>query len=1196
MTVEELPQPSSEPDSAKAEIAAGTSAQPKALKPEGGGTSLDDLNSAPPQPSEPDAASVGSWPYWYKSPGASIDDAHKELFYAFTQWLKVYASDVWCGKKGLTLDNANHKNLRNSLVLELSRNAEEEVLLCDWWDRIIAKGHELALWKILLLSKVVIYKPLSAKFTRLDFQLLHGYRAMEQRWERDLLGDTYSQNLADMVIVSAIFNGGMTSVPMLMAVAQLRASRVIVCGQQVIVALEVPRTDDTLGHQIWYPDGVTSVLLLRWIESGAGSLSIGAAKSPSDVLKRALHVLRDIFKRLGLKQASSSLPTVRQFLRAARVAHGLQLCGHNEAYLAGDIACQSLSWTAFCRLRGIGHTEFPQDKAHSWKLPATRNARRESLPESQEHVTFSNHGPVGNGGLEDVLVHRDPNETRRALANNFESQGAEAPLLSNTFDPLAPEVSQITILRQMRYVLNKEGALENMKVLIDSRGSAWWPVVYQLACWVRWLLGAPIQENNLTSARSKVRQSTAYRYLSAIARHLIILVGSEDLMQLDVEDIEYFYEQCCERITSSDERAYFWLCIRMFHQFLVLHGAPEISFDELDGYIGARVATTAVNIVGEHEFAVFKSQVLLQKPKVGSALMMMLLVAILGFRLGLRRREVQMLWVHNFHPGPFPMLKVRASFLGTLKSQSAKRMLDLTLLIPPDELALLTEHCAMRKSEMNGLQGLIFCSPDMPRVPLAQSVLFDPITQCFQRILGSDGPVFRFHHFRHSFATWTFVKMSIADNTALMGADAQWLERCGVTVAGAKAFKERLYPRLVGMQEPLTRRNLHVLASMLGHLSPLTTLKYYIHLLDWICAAEVDFALRERVAHWSLDDVRRVCTLSESMPRKPPYKSCKDDRLQFLRLHVSHRPCDLISRPVLSEGDPSAPSLAPLLTLSLSAPTPGPERLLLLMSIAVRVMNEWWIASNQVMNAQSAINGVSPDPTMISLLEKRSQAAREHMDAYMRRLEQAQAMPSEWVAQACVRYRLVTAPRNEALVPRQFLSLPRLKSDRTEFWKIIDSTVDGFHKFSVRCDLVLTAKRMLERKGPQSGNLSFHQNFEELPRILNGLIAMGLNLQDMEFTVKFAGNDTNAFGKSIQANDLPGGILKAAVETLMHKGVAMRHWTDASKQSLPANGLLTLHFVTQRCWPIRAVNYASIWILFAEQYMSSSDRDGCLGN
>lgn len=50
-----------------------------------------------------------------------------------------------------------------------------------------------------------------------------------------------------------------------------------------------------------------------------------------------------------------------------------------------------------------------------------------------------------------------------------------------------------------------------------------------------------------------------------------------------------------------------------------------------------------------------------------------MLAAILGFRCGLRRREIQILWLSDVHLGDECVLIVRSSKLAALKSDSSER-------------------------------------------------------------------------------------------------------------------------------------------------------------------------------------------------------------------------------------------------------------------------------------------------------------------------------------------------------------------------------------------------------------------------------------------------------------------------------------------------------------------------------------------
>ncbi len=674
------------------------------------------------EPQVPSDSAAAVRPAWFKMPAPLIPEPQRKLFGSYTHWMITHAGDIWVGKAGLTLEKAAHRSLRDEMIDSLSSSAQEEIVLSHWWDRIIATGNQLGVWTIVLPAAVVKLSALPASFIRHDFQLLQRFRANERHWEIEFQSGVVPTRLPDLIVASAIMEGGVTSPALLMGILNMQPSSVIFSGGEVIVALEVPRSDDTWGHQIWYPDGVTSVLILRWLREGQPRNTREDLPKPSRILKDAMRSLQKVLQRIGWRDASSNTSKTREFLSGARVSHALQLCGYSAAYLGGDLVSPSVTWAVLHRLRGWKYRPLSVGVVSGIKAPSkiTHVASATVLSRSGRQTDATDSVPDNTGVDSQSMIDR-------GMLNQ-----AMGDPLANIFDPRAQPTKQIDLLRAMRTILRKDDhSLPRLQSMISGRGNSWWPIVYQLARWVTWRLGAALRDDDPISAIGAVKAHSAYRYLSAIARHLIVVVCSEDLLLMEVEDIEEAYESSCERINSPSERVYFWMCVRSFHQFLVLHGAPEISFDELDGYVGVRTASASANIVGEHEFNVFKSQVLGQKPACGSPLMRLLLVAILGFRLGLRRREVQMLWVHNFHSGAYPMLKVRASVLATLKSQSSRRMLDLYLLIPEDELALLTAHYELRMNELKGQQGLLFCDSALPMVPLSQSIIFDPITQCF---------------------------------------------------------------------------------------------------------------------------------------------------------------------------------------------------------------------------------------------------------------------------------------------------------------------------------------------------------------------------------------------------------------------------------------------------------------------------------
>ncbi|GEM_PF-4177877 len=470
--------------------------------------------------------------------------------------------------------------------------------------------------------------------------------------------------------------------------------------------------------------------------------------------------------------------------------------------------------------------------------------------------------------------------------------------------------------------------------------------------------------------------------------------------------------------------------------------------------------------------------------------------------------------------------------------------------------------------------------------------------------------------------------MAIADNPALLGADTGWLERCGVTLGRANALKARLYPRLLGTPEPITRRNLYMLASMLGHLSPLTSLKYYIHLLDWLSAREVDDALRERISNWTMEHTSTFCSLGLSTPRERPYSHCKKDRLEFLRLHVGHSYRALaVHRPV-TMSPPPVPDLSKLLNRAARAPTPGPTQLLLVMSNALPILNSLWKLEDKLAKHALRAAGDQSNEVMAGVPQDEEQRIRCRVNDRMRQMQSNQSLAREWIEAACQRYREVTARRLAILTDVQLLSIPRRKADREEFWRIMDATAKAFHGEQHRSDLIFAADRLLTRPGPLTGKFNIHSQFEVLPGLVRGLVGMGLKPGDMLLTVRTQSLSQSAISavqttdatdstpnrplartgkasrRSRQENAAVRLLVQGVLTELEALGVKSQFESQDSRQSLPIDGLMILRFLPEsqlqgaasrtnsadapinlsHNWLVRSVNYAAIWILFAQAY------------
>jgi len=220
---------------------------------------------------------------------------------------------------------------------------------------------------------------------------------------------------------------------------------------------------------------------------------------------------------------------------------------------------------------------------------------------------------------------------------------------------------------------------------------------------------------------------------------------------------------------------------------------------------------------------------------VSSAARMMV---ILGFRCGLRRNEALAInWFSVCSGGPKPELLIQPYLGHPLKSSSAKRRLPLSLLMNGDELK---EILALALKRQNASSGSIKADQMFAGVT-ARRLL--PIIHKAMRAVTKD-PSIKYHHLRHSFATWTFMRFMIGESGRIPE-QLQHLAKTRDWLAGSVDFCKQTHDVVCKVAtvdgrpavKPLpstTRLNAYLLAQMMGHSSPSMTFRHYIHGVDWL--------------------------------------------------------------------------------------------------------------------------------------------------------------------------------------------------------------------------------------------------------------------------------------------------------------------------------------------------------------------------
>jgi integrase len=376
-------------------------------------------------------------------------------------------------------------------------------------------------------------------------------------------------------------------------------------------------------------------------------------------------------------------------------------------------------------------------------------------------------------------------------------------------------------------------------------------------------------KNLLNGGRHSPKADTVKGYIQLIGNRLYQCLGDERLIDLDAGTIEDIYLELLEDIDSKGLRKKLSQQLYSFHNFLVEnHDIAEIDYKSV---LGASYAPTPVdaNILLIDEFTqllqvIEESDLILNHPKLVTATK---ILATLGYRCGLRRSEALKLRLIDIYGVHDPMLLVRPFKYRRLKTASSKRVLPLSVLLEADELEMLMAWLKDRKIEedSNPFSHYLFSIPEKNYVCISEDLVFPVIHSAMRASSGDDS--LRYHHFRHSFASLTILRLMVADHGIPEGIfdhqidTLKWLEK-------SKLFRDSLYSR----NEP-TRRHLYVVAFLLGHSSPSVTLEHYIHTLDIISSQIISNRFKVN---------KNILISASKLPQSTAYRLFSDSPLKLL--------------------------------------------------------------------------------------------------------------------------------------------------------------------------------------------------------------------------------------------------------------------------------------------------------------------------
>jgi integrase len=326
--------------------------------------------------------------------------------------------------------------------------------------------------------------------------------------------------------------------------------------------------------------------------------------------------------------------------------------------------------------------------------------------------------------------------------------------------------------------------------------------------------------------RQKFRPGTIHSYYTAVSS---LLSPHADQLPADITDKAAwgeFYQiiSATSRPPSKAARAALIKC----HQYMSSHlGAAPLSFDSNWQGPGNKIDN---NIITPSEYR--RALNLLDDAGRHSDLAAVAKIQlILGFRLGLRFAEAQRLEIRQLENAAAPWLEVRPNRWSS-KLKSDPRRLPLMPLIPPGEREILHDWRQRRLASVDGDDtAALVESVNSGRVaPSDETAIREWVRAALVQSTGD--PSIRYHHARHGFATWTFYRLilPLLDSRVLSGMAA--LEDEELTVTRSNDFREAL------LVQPPGQEALWLTSHLMGHASPETTRRTYIHLVDVMNLAE----------------------------------------------------------------------------------------------------------------------------------------------------------------------------------------------------------------------------------------------------------------------------------------------------------------------------------------------------------------------
>lgn len=387
--------------------------------------------------------------------------------------------------------------------------------------------------------------------------------------------------------------------------------------------------------------------------------------------------------------------------------------------------------------------------------------------------------------------------------------GAKRITINPDFDKISSLHNSADILKSLSgavYKRRNERRLSHSELTqrlssIEAEAAAAAPIIHVISLWT------------IQLHREKLKPSTIYRYLSAIARSLFLTVGGSAVKPEHALELSKAYDEIIEQAKTQKSKRYRQVVLARFHRFLVLEcDFPAVNIGSND--TGLITGNSDANIISEKEYELICAAIL--SPGHSSLIRICYWIFVLGYRAGLRISEAlsvqlaDIIMPDSSFDGAELVLIVRQNAFVDTKAYDSRRLLPLHLLLTEPELVAFREFCQFRRATNANRRTMLFREGRDESAPLMDNIVH-PIIHGAMRAVTGDQKL-RFQHLRHTFA-----------NNLLMayhGVVPPW------------PHPQHLEKIIGELNATYTRTGLYFISQLTGHQSPYTTLTDYLHCIE----------------------------------------------------------------------------------------------------------------------------------------------------------------------------------------------------------------------------------------------------------------------------------------------------------------------------------------------------------------------------